>query len=107
MRSRNTFDYPHTCPKIDKEIERVNDLIQRYLTDFILELSPYVPKDVAMNMAMEWGCDIYRDIQGCFEEVRKTNEDMREEANRQISSLISELDDLNCQIKELEERIEY
>ncbi len=45
---------------------------------------------------------MYDDISDCFESVRQTNEEMREEANRQITDLEDELSNAKDEIKSLE-----
>jgi uncharacterized protein Yka (UPF0111/DUF47 family) len=101
MTKRNSFDFSHTCPKIDKAITAAKDTIKSYLKDYINDLCPYIPDGKAIELSNDWGETIYNDISDCFETVRETNEDMRDEANRQISALEDEVDSLKDEIKQL------
>ena len=106
MARRNSFDFAHTCPKIDKAIAEAKHTIQSYLKDYINDLCPYIPDEKAIELSNNWGETIYNDISDCFENVRETNEDMRKEADSQIDKLADEISDLNEQIKELERQLE-
>jgi gas vesicle protein len=106
MARRNSFSYPHTCPKIDRAIASAKHTIQSYLRDYIKDLCPYIPVEKATELADDWGEIIYDNISDCFEIVRETNEDIRREAESQIDRLVDEISDLNEQIKELERQIE-
>jgi len=79
MARRNSFDFAHTCPKIDKAIAAAKHTIQSYLKDYINDLCPYIPDEKAIELSNDWGETIYNDISDCFESVRETNEDMRRE----------------------------
>jgi len=106
MARRNSFDFAHTCPKIDKAIAAAKHTIQSYLKDYINDLCPYIPDEKAIELSNDWGETIYNDISDCFESVRETNEDMRREADSQIDRLADEISDLNEQIKDLEHQLE-
>jgi gas vesicle protein len=106
MARRNSFDFPHTCPKIDKAIDSCKDSIESYLIDYISELSPMIPDEEVERIAKEWSKQMYDNISDCFESVRQTNEEMREEANRQISSLEDELESTKDEIKNLERQLD-
>ena len=105
MARRNQFDYPHTCPKIDKAISSAKHTIQSYLKDYINDLCPYIPDEKVIELSNDWGEQIYNDISDCFEATRETNEDMRKAADYQIDTLVGEISDLNEQIKEYERQI--
>jgi predicted RNase H-like nuclease (RuvC/YqgF family) len=106
MARRSSFNYPHTCPKIDKAIASAKHVIQSHLRDYIKDLCPYIPDEKAIELSDDWGVIIYDNISDCFEIVRETNEDMRREANSRIDRLVDEISDLNEQIEELERQIE-
>lgn len=106
MARKNSFDFPHTCPKIDKAIAEAKLTIKYYLKDYINDLCPYISEEKATELSNHWGETIYNDISDCFENVRKTNEDMRKEADSQIDRLLDEISGLNEQIKELERQLE-
>jgi chromosome segregation ATPase len=106
MGRRNSFDFAHTCPKIDKAIDSCKDRIESYLTDYINELSPMIPDAEVERIAKEWSKQMYDDISDCFESVRQTNEEMRDEANRQIANLEDELENAKDEVKHLERQLD-
>ncbi len=105
MAKRSGFDYPHTCPSIDKNIKWFEDSLKESLKDLILNISPYIPEEVALKLSNERGEEILKEFLNHFEEVRKSNEDMRREAENQIESKDREIGDLAGEIRDLEERI--
>ena len=44
---------------------------------------------------------LYEDLEGCFEAVRKTNEDMRSEAEKQIEAVEEIKDELSDELEQL------
>ncbi len=106
MARRRSFDFGHTCPKIDKAIDSCKDTLENYLIDYINELSPMIPDAEVERIAKEWGKQMYDDISDCFESVRQTNEEMRDEANRQMADLEDELENVKDEIKHLEHQLD-
>lgn len=106
MARRNSFDFAHTCPKIDKAIDSCKYILESYLTDYITEMCPMIPKEKISEIAKDWSKQMYDDISDCFENVRQTNEEMRAEANRQIASLEDELENAKDEIKHLERQLD-
>lgn len=104
MARRSSFDFAHTCPKIDKAIGSCKDTIESYLTGYIENLSPYIPQAEIERISKEWSKELYDAISDCFESVRETNEEMRDEANRQIANLEDEVSGLKDEVKYLESR---
>jgi gas vesicle protein len=102
MARRSSFDFAHTCPKIDKAIDSCKDTIEDYLSGYIENLSPLIPSNEIERISKEWSEELYNAISDCFESVRETNEDMRDEANRQISNLEYEIASLKADVKHLE-----
>lgn len=99
------LDFPYTCPKIDKSISMAKDTIKAFLKDYIIELSPFVSEIKANELSSDWGGQIYNEISECFETVRETNEDLRNQAEYQIETLESEICDLKSQIDDLKNEI--
>jgi hypothetical protein len=91
MARRSSFDFPHTCPKIDKAIDACRGTLMEYLYEYIEKLSPLIPSDEVSRLSNDWSHDMYKAISDCFESVRETNEEMRDEANRQIAALEDEI----------------
>ncbi len=77
------LDFPYTCQDIDKEIE--------YLK---------------MNYGEEEYKDILADCIEAMENVRKTNEEMREVAERQLREKENKIEELNNEIKYLTRSLE-
>jgi hypothetical protein len=98
--SKNNLDFPHTCRKIDKEIDSAKGVIENYLADLVIDICPYITAGISEEIAKTWADKIYSDISGCFEIVRDTNSDMREQANKQINDLLDEITDLKEQLNE-------
>ena len=106
------LDYNHTCPDINNSIQGFKDEIYFQL-DSLLDLAcPLLEGDKKKEFINNYVDEIYDSFENNFENVRKTNEDMRREADRQIENAESELYNaneeikyLNKQISELEERI--
>jgi gas vesicle protein len=105
MPRKNSFDFPHTCPKIDKAIDSCKDKLENYLIDYIGEICSYIPHDKICEIAKKWSIEMYDGIADCFESVRQTNEQMREEANIQIANLENDIEKLNDEVKYLENRL--
>lgn len=100
------LDFSHTCPKIDKEIDRVKSTIEDHLEDYIKQLCPLMSMDTVYELRSQWTKEMYDNIESAFETVRETNEEMRKQADYQIDRLESEIDDLKLEIKELESQLD-
>ena len=110
-----SFDYSHTCPSIDREIDSAKSNMETFVENIIEELCPYMDfkAEITKDFIKNQSASLYQDLEGCFEEVRKTNEDMRSEAEYQIGVKIEEVEELkdylaeaNIKISELEDQIE-
>ena len=99
---RVDFDYGITCPKIDREIRNAQDLIDSFLMKLINDLCPMMTEARKEEIAKERCDDLYSDLEDIFEETRKTNEDMRKSAERQIGDLIDELASVKHDLERLE-----
>lgn len=106
MTRRNSFDFPHTCPKINKAIDSCRDTLESYLYGYIEDLCPYIPSAEVERISKNWSKEMYDAISDCFESVRQTNEEMRDEANRQIAYLEDEISDLKYEVKSLESQLD-
>jgi gas vesicle protein len=92
------FDYPNTCPKIDKAIAAAKHQINSFLDDLLDEACPLLPKRVRVELTENYADTLYGQLEDIFEETRSTNEDMRREADSQISGLKNEIDDLEHEL---------
>lgn len=100
------FDYPNTCPKIDKEIDKAKSVIQSHIESILEQACPFMSWPDVQKHAADFAESIYSDLESCFETVRSTNEDMRSEADSQIEDLIEEVRNLEHELREARSQIE-
>lgn len=100
------FDYPNTCPKIDKEIDKANGVIQSGIENLLEQACPFMSWPDVQRHATNFAEAIYYDLESCFETVRSTNEDMRCAADDQIGDLIEEVRILEHELQEVRSQIE-
>ena len=101
---RKDFYYSWTCPEIDSNISRFRDSISDHLDDLISELSPlFYSTPAKVEYRKDWENIIYNSSEDIFENVRKCNSDMRDEAERVVGELIEERDEYK-RLSELWER---
>lgn len=99
---RIAFDFPNTCPRIDKQINEAKDVIYKFLESLLEEACPLLSPETLQRIASENADDLCRDLEDCFEATRSTNEEMRRAADRQISELHDEVANLEAQVDRLE-----
>lgn len=102
---RVAFDYPNTCPRIDKQISNAKNVIYRFVESLLEEACPLLSPETLRQLASDNADSLYRDLEDCFEEVRSTNEEMRREADRQISKLHDEVSNLEADVERLEREV--
>lgn len=91
---KNSFDYKYTCPDIDKQIDCFKSSLSDRLDEIIEELNPmFYNTSYKIDYRRDLEELLYNDAEQCFEGVRKTNEDMRKEAEHQIDNLTDELEE--------------
>ena len=100
------FDYPNTCPKIDKEIDKAKGVIQSGIENLLEQACPFMSWPDVQRHATDFAEDIYSELQSCFETVRSTNEDMRSAADSQIEDLIEEVRNLEYELREARGQID-
>lgn len=103
------LDYRYTCPDIDRSITAFKSDIESHLSYMLDDCCPMLEGKQKENFIKYYAEQIYNDFEANFEDVRKTNEDMRKEADRQIDyteerllNAEEEIKDLNARIEELE-----
>jgi len=99
------FDFPNTCPRIDKQIDGAKSVMYRFLESLLEEACPPLSPETLQRLASENADNLYRDLEVCFESVRSTNEEMRNEADRQICDLHDRLTDLEAEVARLEREV--
>lgn len=92
------FDYPDTCPKINRAILQAESQISDFLDDLLYEACGLLPKETRQKLVEQYTKDLYEKLADAFEEARSTNVDMREEADSQIAALKNELADLEAEL---------
>ena len=101
--SRYGFDFPNTCPTIDRKIKTAQVEMKSFINNLIEDICPYIPAKERENMADSYARELYASIEDCFEVVRNTNEEMRDEADRQITALQDQISDLEAVLKEAQQ----
>jgi len=100
------LDFGHTCPDIDRGIEAFKDDLKMFLSEVIDDVCPLLEGEVKDDLVKSYADDIYNEFGGNFENVRKTNEEMRSEADRQIGELQDEVGELRSEIEDLRYQLE-
>ncbi len=103
----SNFEYPYTCPDINRHINTFKDKMSDYVDEIIDDLSPLFAR-TKEAMAYREDClrEIYEFAEDCFEKTRDTNLDMRREAERQIQRLSEELEEANSKLQVAEQLVE-
>lgn len=97
------FEYPWSCPSIDREIENAKAQLQDQISDLLNDACPFMAQMTVTEKSKQYVDRFYSAVEDCFEAVRKTNSDMREEAERQIGELEDECARLQCEINSMGE----
>ena len=100
------LDFSYTCPKIDKEIDRVKSTIEDHLEDYIKQLCPLMSMETVYELRSQWTKEMYDNLESAFETVRETNQDMRNQAEKQINQLNDEVSELKEEISALQRELE-
>jgi hypothetical protein len=98
---RNNFNYPNTCPKIDKEMGDAKSRIYDDLYSLSEDMNSEAGRTIPLELISQYTDIIYSSIEGCFESVRESNSDIRSAAESQIKDLLDEIDSLKDEIKDL------
>lgn len=102
---RITFNYPNTCPKIDREIARAEGEIDNFLDSLLEEACPLLSTFTRKELVTGYTERLCEFIRPAFEAVRETNEDMRTEAEAQIASCHDDIDTLESEIDSLKSEL--
>ena len=100
------FDYPNTCPKIDKEIDKAKGVIQLGIENLLEQACPFMSWPDVQRHATDFAEDMYMGLESCFETVRSVNQDMRCAADDQIEDLIDEVRNLEHELREARSQID-
>ena len=100
----STFNYPYTCPDINKNIEYIQGSIENFLQCLIDDY-----KDNGFNediYVKQLSKDLYSDIEQYIEEIRSSNQSIRDAAEKQIQDIENEKFDLELDLREANKTIE-
>jgi hypothetical protein len=100
-----TLDHPWTCPNIDRNIEEAKGAIYDFLDEMLTEVCPMFGGDDKINYLIYNTDILHEQIQGCMEEVRESNAEIRESAENQLAHMEEELEDAKWTIECLEKEI--
>jgi len=101
-----SLDYGHTCPDIDRSIDRFKSDIGYYLGNMLDDCCPLLAGRQRDDLIESYMDQMYKDFEANFEDVRKTNEDMRKEADYQIGYAEDKLAEAEQEIEDLNEQID-
>jgi chromosome segregation ATPase len=99
------LDYGYTCPDINQSIDGLKSDIIAILRDMASEICPLLSSETLTTISKEHMPYIYDIIEGCVEDVRRTNSDLRSSAEKQIDKLEDEVEYLKNEIKGLEDKV--
>lgn len=94
------LDYGYTCPDIDRSIAEFKCDIGSYLSNMLDDCCPMLEGEQKEYFIKDYVEQMYIDFQANFEDVRKVNEGIRSEADKQI-------DFAECRLADAEEEIRY
>ena len=99
------LDFGYTCGTIDDNINSFKSEIEDTLDQVLDEVCPVFGGKDRADFVKEWLEHTYKNCELIFEDVRKCNEDMRSQAELQISDLEREKEELEEQIGEKDDNI--
>lgn len=101
------FDHGHTCPDIDRGIKSIKDSFFSTIENLLIRINgeELCPESIADHCSDLSYC-LYQDVEAEFEGVRTSNEDMRKDADYQISNLEDRIENLEWQVQDLEQQVE-
>lgn len=104
-----SLNHGYTCPDIDSSIADAKDVLRDYMVDVLVELNPLVEGCLNSPHIKQWLDDtvksFYSGLEDVFEGVRSTNEELRSSAEHQIVELVSELEEAEATIQQLESEL--
>ena len=112
MSTRTSFNYPNTCPKIDKNIDNFRDCLKDFIEEFFNGYNPAIQNTLG-SYSSQWKelldskvDELYNQAEPIFENVRTCNSDMRDEIEKTIDDFVDEIDDLQREIKDINYELE-
>jgi chromosome segregation ATPase len=100
------LEYKYTCPDIEEQVDNIKHGLKDFVNNLLTKYAPDIKGDFKKTIVKEQSKLAYNDyIVNCIENVRKTNTELRKEAERQIETADSNVSELEDKIDELEEII--
>lgn len=100
------FDFAWTCPDINKQIEKIQSELIDLAEEIITDISPYVEGNALLKIKNQWGASMYIRIEQYVENIRSTNTDMRDSAEKQMEDMKDEIDTLKRDNKDFERQVD-
>lgn len=101
-----SLDHHNTCPEIDEAIKDFKGCAESVLIDMLDECCPLWNGSDRDDFVKDRVNELYQDSENIFENVRKSNSEMRKAADYQIDKLEEKIDQHENTIQELESEIE-
>lgn len=107
------FIYSNTCPDIDKARDGIKEQLECEISELIEELIPVLAEPFREDLSKKFIVRIFDEsLEDLFDKFRDINSDMRKEAEAQlnekqleINELVSDKEELELNIADLEEII--
>ena len=100
-----SFDYPYTCPKIDKNITEFKDQLYQHIDNLISDHNELFYEQLDKTKQLEKYIqqhvdNLYNDVEQIFEAVRTSNSDIRDAAEYQINEKQNIIDHLEAELNQ-------
>ena len=100
-----SFNYPYTCPKIDKNINEFKDQLFQHIDNILCDLNEPLYNQLYQSKQLEsyinnYVNNIYDDVKDIFETVRTSNSDIRDAAEYQINEKQNIIDCLKAELNQ-------
>ena len=91
--SRN-FNFPYTCPRINSASNDIEHIVDTFIYEMLREQCANSSEDDIVVIAAEYTKQLLKQLSPIIEEVRQSNQDIRDAAENEISLLLNELDQI-------------
>ena len=100
-----SFNYPYTCPKIDKNITEFKDQLYQHIDNLISDHNELFYEQLDKTKQLEkyiqqYVDNLYNDVEQIFEAVRTSNSDIRDAAEYQINEKQNIIDRLEAELNQ-------
>ena len=100
-----SFDYPYTCPKIDKNITEFKDQLYQHIDNLISDHNELFYEQLDKTKQLEeyiqqYVDNLYNDVEQIFETVRTSNSDIRDAAEYQLNEKQNIIDCLEAELNQ-------